>query len=89
MPYYCPRCGNTDIIEYSKSFDCPKCLDNEGFPLEFDKEDFDRIENNSEILTVREKLAFLNAFEDELKDPEKRKRVLKSIEADLKKESYV
>ncbi len=74
MPYYCPRCGNKKIIEYSKSFDCPKCLDNEGFPHEFDKEDFDKIEDKSETMSVREKLALLNVFDDELKDPEKRKR---------------
>ncbi len=88
MRYYCPRCGNKKIVEYPKSFECPNCLDNEGFPLEYDKEDFNTIKNKSEILSVREKLAFLNTVNEELKDPEKRKRFLKSIEDDLEKESY-
>ncbi|HEC38179.1 hypothetical protein LCGC14_0659430 [marine sediment metagenome] len=85
MHYYCPRCGNKRIIEYPKSFDCPKCIDNEGFPLEFDKEDLNTIDEKSEIMSVREKLAFLKPFEDDLKDPEKLNRLLKSIDDDLDK----
>ncbi len=56
-------------------------------PFEFDKEDFNKIENHSGILSIREKLALLKAFDDELKDSEKSKRVLKSIEADFTKKS--
>ena len=82
MQYSCPRCGNKKIIDYPKSFDCPKCLDNEGFPLEFDMEDFHTIEDKSEILSVREKLALFKASEKDFKDPEKRKFFLKSIEED-------
>ncbi len=83
MQYYCPRCGSDKIIEYPKSFDCPKCLDHEGVPLEFDKEDFKSMDNKLEIMSVGEKLAFLKPFEDDLKDPEKRKRLMDAIDSDL------
>jgi len=33
-----------------------KCADKNGFPLEFDKEDFDTIKNKPEILSVYEKV---------------------------------
>ena len=36
------------IVKYTTSFNCPDCLDNEGFPLEFDMEDFHTIEDKSE-----------------------------------------
>ena len=85
MEYYYPRCGNKKIIKYTTSFNCPKCLDNEGFPLEFDMEDFHTIEDKSEILSVREKLAFLKAVEVDFKDPAKRKAFLKCIEEDVEK----
>ena len=48
MEYYCPRCGNKKIVKYTTSFDCPKCVDDEGFPLEFDMEDFHTIEDNDD-----------------------------------------
>ena len=85
MEYYCPRCGSKKIVTYTTSFNCIRCLDNEGFPLEFDMEAFHTIEDKSEILSVREKLAFLKAFEGDFKDPEKRKAFLKSIEEDMEK----
>ena len=59
VQYYCPRCGRKDIIEYDKSFDCPECKDEKGMPLEFDKEDFNTIEDKSNLLSVQEKLAFI------------------------------
>ena len=59
LRYYCPRCGCKDIIEYDKSFDCPLCKDDKGMPLEFDKEDFNSIDDKSNILSVQEKLAFI------------------------------
>ena len=51
--YYCPRCGNTEIIDYGDSFDCPICL------REFEKKDFDTIEDKSKILSVEEKLGII------------------------------
>ncbi len=59
VQYYCPRCGRKDIIKYDKSFNCPECKDEKGMPLEFDKEDFNTIEDKSNILSVQEKLAFI------------------------------
>ena len=61
--YFCPRCGCKEIVEYDDSFDCTRCKDEKGIPLEFDKEDFDTIEDKSNILSVQEKLAFIEAFE--------------------------
>ena len=48
--YYCPRCGNTKIIDFADSFDCPVCQ------LEFEKKDFDTIKDKSKILSIEEKL---------------------------------
>ena len=53
---YCPRCGNKNIIEYSNSFDCPKCI------LEFDKKDFESIEDKSAVLSIEEKLSFMKVY---------------------------
>jgi len=60
--YYCPRCGCKNIIEYEKSFDCTRCKDEKGMPLEFDKEDFNTIEDKSNILSVQEKLDIIKEF---------------------------
>lgn len=60
--YFCPRCGCKDIIEYDKSFDCPECKDDKCMPLEFDKEDFNTIEDKSNILSIQEKLALVGNF---------------------------
>ena len=68
--FKCPRCGNPRIIEYEKSFDCTVCKDEDGNPLEFDKEDFGIIKDKSNILPVQEKLAVLKVFENKLADPE-------------------
>ena len=51
--YNCPRCGNPKIIDYGSSFDCPEC------DLEFEKVDFHRVVDESNILSVKEKLAFM------------------------------
>ncbi|KKN48020.1 hypothetical protein LCGC14_0657060 [marine sediment metagenome] len=85
MQYYCPRCGSKQIIEYPKSFDCTKCVDREGLPLEFDKKDFDSIDDKLEILSVGEKLALLKPFEEDLKDLEKLKRLVNGIDMDIDK----
>ena len=59
VSYYCPRCGCKDIIEYDKSFDCTICKDEKGMSFEFDKEDFNNIEDKSNILSLQEKLALI------------------------------
>ena len=72
--FKCPRCGDPRIIEYDISFDCTICKDEDGKPLEFDKEDFVRIKDKSNILAVQEKLAVLKVFEKKLADPESHRR---------------
>jgi len=59
IKFYCPRCGNKNIIEYINSFDCPTCS------LEFDKKDFELIEDKSAILSIKEKLSFTKVFEND------------------------
>lgn len=64
--FYCPRCGSKDIIDYADTLDCPKCL------LEFDKKDFEEIDDKAAILSIKEKLSILNVFEVDLdKDRDK------------------
>ncbi len=72
--YYCPHCGTDKIYEYDESFDCMVCKTKSGLPLEFDKVDFDTLEDKANILSVQEKLAVIREFgldklsEKELKD---------------------
>lgn len=78
--YYCPRCHSTEISEYEDTFECTKCRDNNGFPLEFEKNDIGKIPDD-EILARREVASFTGIFE-ELKDSEKRKKFFKSLSDD-------
>ena len=78
--YYCPRCHNTEISEYEDTFECTKCRDNNGFPLEFEKKSFGKIPDG-EIMALREQGYFLDAFE-ELKDSKKRKKFFESLSDD-------
>ena len=48
--YYCPHCGNQNIVNNDDSFECSECR------LEFDKKDFHEIEDKSNILSIEEKL---------------------------------
>jgi hypothetical protein len=75
--YYCPRCGTTEISEYEDTFECIKCRDNNGLPLEFEKKYIGKIPDD-EILTLREKGSFTGAFE-ELRDTDKRKKFFDSL----------
>jgi len=75
--YYCPRCHTTKISEYEETFECTKCRDNNGFPLEFEKKSFGKIPDD-EILARREMTSFVGAFE-ELKDSEKKKKFFDSL----------
>ena len=77
IEYYCPRCGTKDIFEYKKTFECAKCRDNAGMPLEFEKESIGKIPDK-EILAIREMDSFTGAFE-ELRDSEKRKKFFDSL----------
>ncbi|MBD3338036.1 MAG: hypothetical protein GF353_02935 [Candidatus Lokiarchaeota archaeon] len=47
--YHCPRCGSEDIVDYGETFDCKHCV------LEFEKKDFDLIEDEANILAIEEK----------------------------------
>ena len=71
--YYCPRCGTKEISEYDETFECTKCRDNNGFPLEFEKKYIGNMPDE-EILALREQASFTDAFE-ELRDEEKRKKL--------------
>ena len=78
--YYCPRCHTKDISEYDDTFECTKCRDNNGFPLEFEKKSIGKIPDD-EILALREMGSFVGAFE-EIRDSEKRKKFFKSLRED-------
>jgi len=78
--YYCPRCHTTEISEYADTFECTKCRDNNGFPLEFEKKFIGKIPDD-EILALREQGSFIGAFE-ELRDADKRKRFFESLQDD-------
>ena len=75
--YYCPRCHTNEISEYEETFECTKCLDNSGHPLEFEKRFIGKVPDN-EILARQEMASFGDAFE-ELKDSEKRKKFFDSL----------
>lgn len=47
---HCPRCKNKKIIDYGDTFDCPICN------LEFEKKDLETFEDESNILSIEEKL---------------------------------
>ncbi|MHA2282929.1 MAG: hypothetical protein ACXAC5_18970 [Promethearchaeota archaeon] len=74
--YKCPKCGNPRIIEYAKNFDCTNCKDEDGKPVEFNKEDFVTIKDKSDIFSVQEKLAILKVFENKLVNPVSQRRFL-------------
>ena len=78
--YYCPRCGTTEISEYKDTFECMKCRNNNGVPLEFEKKFIGKIPDD-EILAIREMASFTGAFE-ELRDSEKRKKFFESLRDD-------
>ncbi len=54
--YFCPRCGSQNIVNYDDSFECSECR------LEFDKKDFDEIEDKSCILSIEEKLGIVEVL---------------------------
>ncbi len=60
--YFCPHCGTDKIYEYDESFDCMVCKDKDGISVEFDKKDFDMIEDKSNILSIDEKLAVIKGL---------------------------
>ncbi len=78
--YYCPRCHTTKISEYEDTFECTKCRDSNGFPLEFEKKNIGKIPDD-EILALREQGSIIGAFE-ELKDADKRKKFSDSLLVD-------
>ena len=56
--YYCPRCRNRNIVIYEDSFECKDCL------LEFEKEDFDTIDDKMCILSLQEKKGILKVIKN-------------------------
>lgn len=77
--YYCPRCKTKKVIEYTDSIECPHCL------LEFDKNQIGIIPDK-DILAFSEMDNFFGNF-DELKEPEKTKKIFDSIMKDLNEEN--
>jgi len=75
--YRCPLCNAGDIIEYEKIIECPHC------GRKWHKEFISRDIEEENTLSDEELGGFLSAFDDELKDPEKRKRFLDSLKEDL------
>ncbi|MFX1337755.1 MAG: hypothetical protein ACFFDK_04030 [Promethearchaeota archaeon] len=53
---HCPRCKNKRIIDYGDTFDCPLCH------LEFEKKDFALFDDESNILSIEEKLEVLKVI---------------------------
>ena len=57
----CPKCGETKVIDYTNSIECLKCG-------EFEKKDIEDFKNKKiakdEILTIKDKMAFIDAFGD-------------------------
>ncbi len=45
--YRCPRCKNTEIIDYGNRFDCPLC------ELEFEEKDTDEFKNEGVSLQLK------------------------------------
>ena len=80
MNYYCPRCHTTEISEYKETFECTKCLDNSGHPLEFEKRFIGKVPDD-EVLARQEMASFVDTF-DELRDSEKRKKFFESLSED-------
>lgn len=62
--FKCPRCGNPEIVEYEKSFDCSTCKDTDRRPLEFDKDDYVAVKDKFSILSIQEKIEILKVFEN-------------------------
>lgn len=55
--FHCPRCQNSNIIEYSDSIECPICK------LEFYKKDLIKYKDN-QILAIQEKSDFIKFVKD-------------------------
>jgi hypothetical protein len=77
---YCPHCGSTDISVYKDTFECTKCKDDSGVPLEFYKKSISKFPDK-EILTIQEMATFTDVFE-ELRDYKKRKKFFESLHDD-------
>ena len=74
--FRCPACHSEDIIDHGELIECRGC------GLEFFKEFIGSEINEENLLSEQELKAFTETF-DELKDDEKRKKVIKSLKDDL------
>jgi len=61
---HCPRCKNEKIIDYGETFDCPICN------LEFEKKDLELYDDESNILSIEEKLEVLKTIKTNSKKKE-------------------
>ncbi|MFW9822399.1 MAG: hypothetical protein ACFFE4_05665, partial [Candidatus Thorarchaeota archaeon] len=60
---HCPRCGTMEISEYEDTFECTKCRDDNGLPLEFEKKLIGKVPDD-EILAIKEVESFVDTFEE-------------------------
>ena len=67
--YFCPCCGTKNIIDFGSTFVCCKCtydFTSKGKvyhqPLEFDKENFDSIEDKADILSIQETMGIVKVL---------------------------
>ncbi len=54
--FHCPRCSSKKIIDLGDVIECVNCKD------EFEKSDLETFEDESNILSVREKKRFLDSI---------------------------
>ncbi len=60
MKLNCPRCNSERIIDYEDIIECLDCN------LEFEKKDFELIEDKSNILAIQEKKAIVHELKNSI-----------------------
>ena len=63
---HCPRCQSDKLIDYGDTFDCLVCK------LEFEKKDLELYDDESEILSIEEKLEIIKVLKTNSEDEEER-----------------
>lgn len=76
--FRCPNCQSNEYIDYGELIECSDC----GF--EFFKEFLHSEIDKENILTDQDLEGFTEPFEDEFADEMTQKRILKSVDDDLK-----
>jgi hypothetical protein len=76
--FRCPNCQSNEYIDYGELIECSDC----GF--EFFKEFLHSEIDEENLLTDQDLEGFADTFQDDLKEEMTQKRILKSVEDDLK-----